>query len=165
MRSPEQILTLYRERSGNLSLLHQKMQGIADIYNGRAEVPLPDMERDEKPSIPNLLQQGVDQMAGRIASVTPMVSFSSARPGIRKADRNALAASQTVTGWWQMERIMMKQKVRARRLIAYGMAPVVMRWDYDKHAPYRQVRHPFETLPSPDLEPGQVTPNDCIFVF
>jgi hypothetical protein len=165
MRSPEQILRLYRERSGNLSLLHSKMQGIADIYNGRAEVPLPDLERDEKPSIPNLLQQGVDQMAGRIASVTPMVSFSSARPGIRKSDRTAFAAGQTVTGWWQAERLMMKQKVRARRLIAYGMSPVVVRWDYEEHRPYRQVRHPLETLPSPDLEPGQVTPKDCIFVF
>jgi hypothetical protein len=148
-----------------MALLHSKMQEIADLYNGRAEVPLPDLERDEKPSIPNLLQQGVDQMAGRIASVTPMVAFASARPGIRKSDRNSHAASQTVTGWWQGERLMMKQKVRARRLIAYAMAPVVVRWDYKEHQPVRHVRHPLETLPSPDLQPGQVTPTDCIFTY
>jgi hypothetical protein len=141
------------------------MRMIADVYNGRAEVPLPDMEREERPAIPNLLQQGVDQMAGRITSVTPQVQFASAKPGIRKADRNAHAASQTVTGWWQSDRVMMKQKQRGRRLIAYGMTPTVLRWDYKEHRPVWHVRHPLESFPSPDVQPGQVRPNDCIFSF
>jgi hypothetical protein len=165
MRSPEAILDLYRNRRLEYADLHGKMQTIADIYNGRAVVPLPDMERNEQPSIPNLLQQGVDQMAGRITSVVPAVSFSSARPGFRKADRTAQAASQAVTGWWQMDRLPQKMKARGRRLIAYGMAPVVMRWDYEKHCPTWQVRHPLDTFPSLDLEPGQVRPQDCLFTM
>ena len=140
MRSVEDILVLYKERKATYALLHSKMQMIADIYNGRAEVPLPDMDRNEKPAIPNLLQQGVDQMAGRIASVTPQVVFSSKQPGVRKWDRAASAAADTITGWWQMDRRMMKQKARGRRLIAYGMAPTVMRWNFEEHRPMWQIR-------------------------
>jgi hypothetical protein len=165
MREPTEILNLYRKRKASYALLHSKMREIADIYNGRAEVPLPELERDEMPSIPNLLAQGVDQMAGRITSVVPTVTFASARPGIRKSDRNAQAAADTVTGWWQADRLMMKQKSRGRRLIAYGMAPTVLRWDHKNHRPTWQVRHPMETLPSPDLQPGQVRPSDCIFSY
>jgi hypothetical protein len=165
MRSPDAILALYRDRKASHALLHRKMQEIADVYNGRAEVPLPDMDRDEQPSIPNLLQQGVDQMAGRITSVTPNVIFSSMKPGVRKYDRAARAASQTIQGWWQDDRVMLKQKTRGRRLIAYGMAPTVLRWDFEDHKPTWQLRHPLETYAPLNMQPGDVQPVDCIFTF
>lgn len=165
MRSAESILGLYRERKGKYSGLHQKMQQISNIYDGSAEVPLPELDKDEWSSVPNLLQSGIDQMAGRVASITPQVIFSSSDPGKRNSDRRARAASQAVTGWWQRDRLSMKMNVRARRLIAYAMAPVVMRWDFKKHQPTWEVRHPTETLPSLDLQPGQNTPLDCIFEY
>jgi hypothetical protein len=165
MRTPDDILTIYKQRVAHYAPLHSKMREIADVYNGRAEVPLPDMERDESPAIPNLLQQGVDQMAGRVSSVIPQVTFASLKPGVRRHDRNAHTASNTITGWWQMDRLMLKQKVRARRLIAYAMAPTVMRWDFTEHRPVWHARHPLESLPSLDLEPGQVKPQDCIFTL
>ena len=165
MKKPDDILNLYKQRKAKLAPLHEKMQMIADIYNGRVEVPLPDMERDEMPSIPNLLQQGIDQMAGRITSVTPAVIFSSSRPGIRKSDRTASTAAATLTGWWQMDRLLLKQKVRGRRLIAYSQAPTSMRWDFSTHRPEWQIRHPLETFASPDIQPGQVSPEDVIFSF
>jgi len=165
MRTAEDILHLYRERKAMYAPLHEKMQQIADVYNGRAEVPLPDMDRQEMPSIPNLLAQGVDQMAGRIASVIPSVTFASSKPGVRKYDRMAEDAARAITGWWQMDRVPMKMKQRARRIIAYGMAPTVMRWDYDDHRPVWHIRHPMETFPSPDIEPGKISPEDCIFSF
>ena len=165
MPNPDKILNLYRDRKAHYAELHGKMQEIWEVYNGKAEVPLPDMERDEKPSIPNLLQQGVDQMAGRITSIVPQVVFSSAKPGVRKHDRNAANSAATIGGWWQMDRVMMKQKTRGRRLVAYGMAPTVIRWNYEEHRPMWQVRHPMETLPSLDLDSGQVQPSDCIFSY
>ena len=55
--SAEEILNLYRARKAHYAPLHGKMKEIADIYNGKARVPLPDMERDEQPAIPNLLQR------------------------------------------------------------------------------------------------------------
>jgi hypothetical protein len=166
MRTSDDILSIYKDRKIKYTILHQKMQEVSDVYNGNAEIALPDFEReDQKPSIPNLLQQGVDQMAGRIASVVPMVTFASKQPGVRKYDRMSHTASATVTGWWQSDRLMLKQKVRARRLIAYAMAPTVMRWNFKEHRPVWEVRHPMEALPSYDLQPGQVRPQDCIFTI
>jgi hypothetical protein len=165
MRSPESILELYKDRKASLAGLHGKQAEIAAVYNGKITVPLLDMEREEAPSVPNLLAQGIDQMAARISSTTPAVSFSSQEPGKRKYDRRAQDASRTIAGWWQADRLMLKQKTRARRLIAYAMAPTVIRWDYKNHRPIWHVRHPLETYPSPDLQPGQVKPNDCIFSF
>lgn len=165
MRDPQEILQLYRDRKTKYALLHSKMGQIADIYNGRAVVPLPDMDRDEMPSVPNILAQGIDQMAGRISSVSPTVQFPSLKPGLRRYDRMAADNARVIGGWWQDDRVMLKQKTRARRILAYGMAPVVIRWNYEDHRPSWHVRHPMESFPSLDLQPGQVKPQDCIFSF
>ncbi len=165
MRSPEDILNLYKQRLAYYAPLHSRMRMIQQIYNGSFQVPLPDMEDNALPSAPNLLAQGLDQMAGRVASTTPMVQFSSMKPGVRLYDRRAMTASRTVTGWWQAERLPMKMKQRARHFIGYAMSPVVVRWDSKHNRPYRQLRHPLETFPSTDVLPGSVTPSDCLFAY
>ena len=162
MKSIEEILSLYKQRVAFYGPLHSKMRLIQSIYNGTAEIPLPDMERSEMPSVPNLLAAGVDQMAGRIASVTPNVIFAEKTPN-RTEKRRVSTASRVVTGWWQEDRLMMKMKQRARHLIAYGMSPVVIRWKEDR--PTWHVRHPLETFPSTDLVSGQIKPTDCIFAY
>lgn len=159
------ILSLYKQRVTFYGPLHGKMQMIQSIYNGSFQVPLPDMEENSMPSVPNLLAAGVDQMAGRITSVIPSINFSSMKPGIRKYDRQAQTAGRVITGWWQEDRIPMKMKQRGRHLIAYGMSPVVIRWDSEENKPTWQVRHPLETYPSTDVIPGKVTPTDCIFAY
>ena len=165
MIAVDDILTLYKQRVNFYGPLHSKMRLIQQIYSGTMEVPLPDMEQNQMPSTPNLLAAGVDQMAGRITSVIPSVNFSSIKPGQRTSDRRAQTASRTVTGWWQNDRLPMKMKQRGRHLIAYGMSPVVVRWDHKEDMPTWQVRHPLETYPSTDIMPGRVTPNDCLFAY
>jgi hypothetical protein len=161
----EEIISLYKQRLNFYGPLHQKMKIIQSIYNGTMEVPLPDMEENAMPSVPNLLAQGVDQMAGRITSVIPAVNFASVKPGVRVSDRRAATAARTVTGWWQEDRLPMKMKQRGRHQIAYGMSPVVIRWNYKDKRPTWQVRHPLETYPSVDVMPGQLTPTDTIFAY
>ena len=161
--SAEHIIALYKQRLSFYGPLHTKMKQIQSIYNGTMEVPLPDMEQNSMPSTPNLLAAGVDQMAGRITSVIPSVTFASIKPGVRKYDRIAQTAARTVTGWWQEDRMPMKMKQRGRHLIAYGMSPVVIRWKEKR--PTWQVRHPLETYPSTDVMPGTLTPTDCIFAY
>jgi hypothetical protein len=165
MKSVDDILALYKQRSAFYSPLHSKMRTIQSIYNGTMEVPLPDMERSDMPSAPNLLAQGVDQMAGRITSVIPSVTFASAKPGQRTADRTASTAARTVTGWWQEDRVPMKMKQRGRHFIAYAMSPVHIRWNPRENLPTWQVRHPLETFPSTDIIPGKVSPVDCLFAY
>ena len=164
MKSIEEILFLYKQRINYYAPLQSKMRTVQSIYNGTAEIPLPDMERNEMPSIPNLLAQGVDQMAGRIASVTPNVTFAE-KNNNREERRRSQTAGRVVTGWWQKDRLMMKMKQRARHLIAYGMSPVVVRWDHKNECPTWHVRHPLETFPSIDVVAGQVVPTDVIFAY
>ena len=165
MKTVEDIIGLYRQRVQFYGPLQSKMRMVQMAYNGRMQVPLPDMEENALPSAPNLLASGVDQMAGRITSVIPTVSFSSMKPGVRRYDRIAQAASRTVTGWWQLDQVPMKMKQRGRHLIAYAMSPVVIRWDHKRHIPTWQVRHPLETYPSTDIMPGRVSPTDCLFAY
>lgn len=165
MMSEDQIISLYKQRLNFYGPLHSRMRMIQSIYNGTMEVPLPDMEQNAMPSTPNLLAAGVDQMAGRITSVIPSVNFSSMKPGVRKYDRNAMTAGRVITGWWQNDRVPLKMKQRGRHLIAYGMSPVVVRWDAKENMPMWQIRHPLETYPSTDVIPGKVTPTDCIFAY
>jgi hypothetical protein len=164
MKTIDQILSLYKQRITLYGPMHSKMRIIQSIYNGTAQVPLPDMERTEMPSVPNLLAQGVDQMAGRIASVVPNVVFAEKNSN-RTEQRRVATANRVVTGWWQEDRLMMKMKQRARHLIAYGMSPVVVRWHGKENRPTWHVRHPLETFPSPDLIPGAVQPSDVIFAY
>lgn len=165
MRTPDDILRLYRERVNYYGPMHSRMRMIQSIYNGTFQVPLPDMEENGLPSAPNLLAQGLDQMAGRVASVIPAVQFSSMRPGVRLYDRRAMTAGRAVTGWWQAERLPMKMKTRARHFIGYAMSPVVIRWDRKSGLPFRQVRSPLECFPSTDIVPGSVKPVDCLFAY
>jgi hypothetical protein len=165
MRTVEQVLALYKQRTAYYSPFHSKIRTIQSIYNGTMEIPLPDMERSDMPAAPNLLAQGIDQMAGRIASVIPSVNFASAKPGVRRYDRTAQVAARTITGWWQEDRMPMKMKQRARHLIAYAMSPVHLRWNPRESRPTWQVRHPLESFPSTDVIPGKLTPTDCIFAF
>lgn len=164
MKSVEEILSLYKQRVNYYALLQSKQRVIQSIYNGTAQIPLPDLERNEAPSVPNLLAQGVDQMAGRIASVTPSVIFPE-KKGNREDRRRAATASRVIGGWWQGDRLMMKMKQRARHLIAYGMSPVVLRWNASDHRPTWHVRHPLETFPSTDIVPGTIKPTDVIFAY
>ena len=164
MRDIEDILTLYRQRTKHYNALHTKMRTIQSVYNGTMSIPLPELEQNEMPSVPNLLAQGVDQMAGRIASVIPSVTFAT-DSDTRTEARRASTASRVTTGWWQLDRIPMKMKQRARHMIAYSMAPCVLRWDPKEHRPIWHIRHPLETYPSTDITPGNVQPTDVIFAF
>lgn len=164
MPTVETILTLYSERVSHYGPMHTRMREVEAVYNGNKPVELPDMDRDAPNSAPNLLTQGIDQMASRIASVTPMVTFSPEN-NQRAAERRADTAQRAVTGWWQMDRLPMKLKQRARHLIAYGLAPTVIRWNPRTRTPTWHVRSPLETFPSPDIIPGVVTPNDVIFAY
>ena len=165
MRTADEVLSLFQERRKFYSPIHAGMAEIASIYDGQAQVNLPDMGRDEPSAVPNLLAQGVDQMAGRISSVMPQVVFASENPGNRAADRRSLTAANVVMGWWESDRLPMKMKNRARNLVAYGMAPAVVRYCPIRRIPTWEVRAPSEAYPNVDRIPGTIQPVDVIFAY
>lgn len=165
MKTVEQIIDLYKARAKYYSGLQSKMRLIQSIYNGTMEVPLPDLEESSMPFAPNLMAAGIDQMAGRITSTNPQIFFASGKPGVRKYDREASNAERALSGWWQQDRLPLKMRQRGRHMIAYGMTPCVIRWDWKNNRPTWHTRHPLEALPSTDVIPGSVSPTDVIFAY
>lgn len=165
MLTAEEVSVLFAERRKELAGTHAAMRLVKDIYKGEATVALPDLAEDEKAGVPNLLGQGVDQMAGRIASSMPTPGFAVRADGSRRARRLAATAGKVVSGWWQTDNLPLKMRQRARNLIAYGMAPAVVRLDPRTKLPTWQIRDPLTTYPSPSLIPGTQTPVDTLFAY
>jgi hypothetical protein len=164
MRSNEDIVSLYLERRRSLIGLHTQMAKIRAIYTGDVQVALPDMDANKDPSVPNLLQTGVDQMAARVASVMPEVWFSPAKDN-RPENRKASTRRKVIGGWWQSDNVSTKLKYRARNLLAYSMAPATIHYDPKKQRPTWNVRDPLQAFPSTDAIAGEVTPHNIIFAY
>ena len=82
MKTAEDIVALYNIR---MSLRGDYLGRMADIsrqYDNEVTVPLPELDRNEKPAVANLLSQGIDQYALRVASVMPDVQFPALRGAI-----------------------------------------------------------------------------------
>lgn len=164
MLSAEAALSLYNQRQRYYTPLHDAMREIDLIYDNKAQVKLPDAGRDTDPAVPNLLAQGVDQIAGRISSVIPMVSFSPQREG-RAADRRAKTAARTVTAWWQKDKLPLKMRRRARHLVAYGITPTVIRYNMKEKRPTWKVRDPRTCYPSVETYGDAFTPENVLFAY
>ena len=63
--------TRQANRSGSVN----KMQAIRDNYNGDVIIPMPEMDKAEKPAVANLIKTGLDQTAMRIASTMPSLYY------------------------------------------------------------------------------------------
>lgn len=169
MLPPDDLLSLWKSREKHYREFHAGMREIDDIYANNATIPLPDAGKDVKPSTPNLLAQGVDQTAARIASVIPQIIFSAGptKSGVdkRTTERRARTAQRAITGWWQSDRMSLKLKHRARHLVAYGISPVVTRYDEDCQRPKWKVRDPRTTYPTVADYSENPVPEDVIFAF
>lgn len=164
MRPLGDITEHYYERKRQLQYYTTQMQFIRDMYNGDVDVPVLDKRTD--PAVINILRQGVDQHAMRIASTQPDISFLPNRFGIDKWEHHAAMQRQVVlTNFWKPNRLEFKDRRRARQLVAYGMAPVVIYPDIANQRPRWEVRDPLGTFPAPTNDPDELVPPDCIFTY
>lgn len=164
----EAIHRLYLQRKRHMGSHINQMNEIRAVYHNSVNLPLPELDKMEKPEIPNLVAQGIDQTSMRIASVMPDIRYASVRPGFQWADNQAEAARQANLGWWRMNRYDMKLPRRARHLVAYGVSPVSISpvspdTNDQRKIPFWRVRNPMGTFPAPMQDHDQVTPTDCIF--
>ena len=167
-KAAAQIVTMYQERRRERGGLFGRMEEIRRHYNGDIIVPLPELDEMEKPAIPNLIAQGIDQFAMRVASVMPDVSYMPVRPGIQVSENKARDRRLANLGWWDMNKMSTKLRRRARHLTAYGMSavtisPVSLYHDDKRNMPHWRVRNPLSTFPATMLDPDSMEPADCIF--
>jgi hypothetical protein len=161
MRTPDEIAALYKERKNAMSTIQDRMARVRDAYNGDVKVVLPEIEGMTAPAVPNLLAQGVDQLAGRIASTWPTIGVTPPTQS-RSAERKARTAERALNGWWGANRLNLKNKQRARHLVAYGLAVTVLDWDHHRKIPVWKVREPIGAYPDPDIDPADPRPRDLV---
>jgi hypothetical protein len=165
----EQILALYWARKRAMDPRLGKLLELQTAYQGDMSVPLPEMGQAEKPLVANLIASGLDQYAMRIASVMPDVYCPPTREGeFKEHTRHAQDRRDAIKGWWSMNSMHLLMRKRARYLIGYATAPVVIRPRAPKarrakrDIPYWQLRDPLTALPPPGEE---IDPADAIFTF
>ena len=163
MKSAEEIRRIFDTRKSTQGQAHSRMREVSKVYNDQIYLPLPELNKAERPAVPNLAQQGLDQTAMRIASVLPSVACPSTRPGIDLQDRRAKKRREAILGWWQFSRMNMIMRKRARHFIGYAAAPVVIKPCSDHRAPRWHVYDPTHAWPSTWGDPTDLVPDDCIF--
>lgn len=163
--SPEQVIGLYIDRKKARAPMLDRAREILDHYEGNADVVLPEIDQYEKPAIANMINQGIDQTGIRIASTVPDVTFPALKPGQQTSEKRATKRRSAVLGWWEDNDFDLKLHRRARWLIAYASAPVLLRPDFDRQIPRWELRSPLSTFPPPSGIYDDLTPRDCLFAF
>jgi hypothetical protein len=158
------ILALAREWETALGERISAMREVAALHDDKIVVPLPELDRAEKPYFANLIAQAVDQGGMRVGSVLPTPRVPSVDPGKKAADANAEVTRLATLAVWGRNGMGRKLRRRARQLIAYAAAPVVVLPDRDKVARW-EVRHALTALPDPACDPDDLVPPAVIFTF
>jgi hypothetical protein len=165
LKTAEEIVDLYYTRSSNYAGVKEKMRLIRDHYNGDVIVPLPEIDSTEASSVANLLAQGLDQTAMRIASVTPDIICPPEDETSKQAQKFSAIRRKALFGWWQNSRIDMQLAKRARHLIGYNNTIVQVRFDMEKGCPTWHVRDPLTAYPSNLRGSDGMSPSDCVFGY
>ena len=166
--SVEWIANEYRHRRNERGALIAQMEEAAHHFNGDVVIPLPELDNDEKPVVANLMAQGLDQTAMRVASVLPSIEAPPLVPGRDKgpgsedyARRRRLAWS----GWWQQSHLPIRLRRLARWLIGYSTGPMLVRPDFDTGMPVYELRNPLATFPSLGADYDYSQPVDSIYSY
>ena len=167
-RSVEDIVRLYSERESSRDPVVRRMAEIQAMYNGEIVVPLPELDKGEKPAVANLLQQGIDNYGARISSVMPMLTVPPVDARSKRAQDKAALRRKATLGWWERNRIDVQLKRRARQLVGYACSPVVIRPDFTNDEKTGGIakwepRNPLSAFPASSSDPDDLTPCDAIF--
>lgn len=165
MKTQEQIYQLYLDRRRARGPMIARMEEIRSAYNGDLAIPMAELNAYEKAAVPNLVAQGIDQTATRIASTIPNIQYPTLKPGVKREEENARKRRAANLGWWEQNNMELKLRRRARWLQGYACAPVCIRPSSLKNIPTWYVRDPLSAYPSPDADPDCLTPSDVIFAF
>lgn len=162
--SAERVLELYATRKSKRAPIFGLMEQVKSLYNAELAVPLPEIDRNEKAAVANLLKQGIDGTAQRINSTLPDVYFPPVKPGQKRSEDQAVTARRAVLGMWQINDMQTVMARRARHYVGYACAPVVLRPDSQTRVARWEVRDPLTCYPAPTLMDA-CTPDNVIYTF
>ncbi len=160
--APDRIYALYIERKMKNRAVLAAGERIKRVYNGDWSTALPELEKNEKTQVANLVNQGVEQDALRVSSTMPNVLFPPERNSA-PARARAMDRKMVVQGWHYENRMPLKFRRRARHLLSYATSPVYLRPGPDM-VPVWEVWDPLSTFPSQSA-PDDFCPHDVIYHF
>jgi hypothetical protein len=165
MITVEEIHQLYKERLDAQGPLLNKMREIRNHVNGDTIVPLNELDRNARASVASLVSQGLEQMSTRVASTMPMPYFPAIRDGVQRSQDLARDRKRAMLTIWDQNRMKMKMRRRARHILAYSSAPVVIKPDFRTLTPRWHIRNPLDTFAAPTEDVDNPVPDNVIFTF
>jgi len=165
VKSVDEIVAIYGARSQATDQIKSRMRTLRDYYNGDVIVPLPEINSDEKSAVANLLAQGLDQTAMRIASTRPDIYCPPLDPARKRSRDNSDIKRKALFGWWENSRMDLQMAKRARYLIGYSNTVTQLRWNDATGCPEWHLRDPLTAYPATLLGVDDMRPRDCIFGY
>lgn len=160
----DRIAGIYQDRRRDRGPLLEKMRAVTQVYNSDVAFPLPELSSQSSATVSNITQQGLDQMAMRIASVMPNLTVPSVRPGFDKHDDAARDRQRAWLGMWQENRVQKILRRRSRWFLGYSQAPVAIRPNFTLGRAQWHPRSPLLTYPAHTTDPDDMRPSDAITV-
>ena len=165
MKTVEEIISIYTTRSRINDHAKARMRNLRDYYNGDVVVPLPELDTDEQSAVANLLAQGLDQTAMRIASTSPDIYCPPTDSTKKRARDNATKRRKALFGWWENSRMDLQLGKRARHLIGYSTTVTQLRFNSKTVCPEWHLRDPLTAYPAKMLGVDDMRPRDVIFAY
>ncbi len=165
MKTVDEILAIYSSRVSINNFAKQRMRTLRDHYNGEIVVPLPEIDSNEQSAVANLLAQGLDQTAMRIASTSPDIHCPPLDSHVKRSRTNASIKRRALFGWWEHSRMDLQLSKRARHLIGYATTCTQLVYNPKTGCPEWHVRDPLTAYPSTLFGPQDLRPRDCIFAY
>lgn len=167
MITADEIVAKLKQRRANRGPAIGRMVALREAYHGDVIVPLPELEQSELPAVANLLNQGLEQMALRVASVMPNIICPPRNPQLKTEQKAASKRRLALFGWWELSQMDMKLGQRARHLLGYSQSYQWVKWCPISEVPKYRVCDPLSTFPSDAYIEDHVntTPSDVITVY
>jgi len=138
-----------------------RLRELRDTYNGDIVLPLPELDQEEYPAVPNLLNMGLDGHAQRTASTMPGMVFP-ADGNTATARTRARMRKDVVHGWWDGSNWQLRRYRAARHYHGYGAFYLFVRPDNTLKAPKFELRNPLNTYHPGDID-EDLRLDECIF--
>ena len=165
MKTIEEIVAIYGSRSQGANDAKSRMRNLRDYYNGDVIVPLPELNADEQSAVANLLAQGLDQTAMRIASTRPDIYCPPTDSARKRSRDNAEIRRKALFGWWEHSRMDLQIAKRARQLIGYATTVTQLRFNPKTGCPEWHSRDPLTSYPATLLGVDDMRPRDVVFAY
>ena len=165
MKTIEEIVAIYASRQQGSDGSKSRMRNLRDYYNGDVIVPLPEINSDEQSAVANLLAQGLDQTAMRIASTKPDVYCPPVDPHKKRSRDNSSVRRKAIFGWWEYSRMDLQLAKRARQLIGYATTVTQLRFNTKTGCPEWHLRDPLTAYPATLLGVDDMRPRDVVFAY